>query len=84
MDLEGLNVGASPWLIVGDFNCIRHDGELMGSQLRPIITMEEFNICINNCGLVDLKSFWGDMTLTNGQSGGHRKWVKLDWALVNS
>lgn len=57
MVLEGLNVGASPWILVRDVNCIRHDGEHMEGQPRPIITMEEFNSCINSCGLVELKSF---------------------------
>lgn len=57
--VEGLNVEASPWLVMGDFNYIRHDEERMGGQPRSRMTMEEFNTCINNCRLVDLKSFGG-------------------------
>lgn len=33
MDLEGLNVGDSPWIIVEDFNCIEHDGGCMEASL---------------------------------------------------
>lgn len=64
LDLEGLNVGASPWLIVGDFNYILHDGECMGNQLRPRITLEEFNSSIIVDWLTSI--LLGDMTWTNG------------------
>ncbi|KAG6650510.1 hypothetical protein CIPAW_06G048500 [Carya illinoinensis] len=54
-DLVALQVGLNPWLIVGDFNIIQEDGEQIGGQPRPLAAMEEFNNCLNNCGVVDLK-----------------------------
>lgn len=66
-----------------DFNYIQYDGERIGGHPRPIITMEDFNNCIDNFGVVELKSFGGNMTWTNGQEGRSRKWAKLDQALVN-
>lgn len=57
--------------MVGDFNCIRNDGERVGGRLRPRITMEEINQCIDTCGVVELKTIGGNMTLTNGQAGRH-------------
>lgn len=40
--------------------------------------MEKFNTCIDQCGVLDLKMFGGNMISTNGQNGRNGK-----WALVN-
>lgn len=45
--------------------------------------MEDFNACINKCGIVDARAVEGTMSWCNGQEGQNRKWAKLDIALVN-
>lgn len=82
-ELEGLNVGLEPWLVIGNFNCIRNVEERIGGKPRLSITMQEFNQCIDKCGLLELRHSGGSMSCTNGQSGSNRKWAKLDQALVN-
>lgn len=69
--------------MIGDFNCIRNDGERIGGQPRSRIMMEEFNKCIDMCSAVELKTFGCNITWTNGQEGRNRQLVKLDWTLVN-
>ncbi|KAG2713175.1 hypothetical protein I3760_04G163600 [Carya illinoinensis] len=46
--------------------------------------MEEFNNCINSCGLVDWKLEGKQLSWCNGQYGLARSWVKLDRVLVNN
>lgn len=46
--------------------------------------MEEFNNCINNCGLIELNSMGGHLSWCNGQQRHNRKWAKLDRTLVNT
>lgn len=58
-----------PWLVVGDFNIIRNDGEMIGGMPRPVITMSEFNECLDSCGLMDLLVKGRLMTWCNGQQG---------------
>ncbi|KAF5465270.1 hypothetical protein F2P56_015292 [Juglans regia] len=82
-DLEALQIGSHPWLIMGDFNTIWEDGERIGGQSRPLAAIGEFNSCFNNCGVVDLDFHGGSMSWFNGHEGQIRKWAKLDRALVN-
>lgn len=83
-ELESSPVSAHPWILVGDFNYIQDDGECIGGESRPLLAMEEFNRCIDDCGLLELKAVGGDMSWTNGQEGISRKWAKLDQAVVNT
>lgn len=45
--------------------CIQNGGKKIRGQPRLRITVEEFNHCIDNCGLVELKSLGGNMSWTN-------------------
>lgn len=40
--LPGLTM---PWVVMGDFNCIREDMECIGEQPRSLVAIEEFNNC---------------------------------------
>lgn len=74
---------SNPWLIVGDFTCIRENIEHIGGQPRALAVMDYFNNCINNCDILGLNHIGGCMPWFNGHVGQTRKWVKLDLALVN-
>lgn len=52
--LEDFNVGVIPWLVAGDCNIIRNDGERIGGRLRAISSMDEFNSCLDGCGFMDI------------------------------
>lgn len=53
--LRGISSMGVPWVVLGGFNIIRSDEEHIGGQSRPIGAMEEFNGCINSCGLIDFR-----------------------------
>lgn len=82
-DLETMPSQSYPWIIVGDFNLIGEDGEQIGGQPKALAAMEDFNDCINNCRVMDLKHVGGSMSWFNGHAGNSRKWTRLDHALVN-
>lgn len=60
--LENLPVLMLPWIVVGEFNYFQDDSECTRGQPRPLIAIEDFNQCINNCGLLDLKFSKGRMS----------------------
>lgn len=78
-----VQVADNPWLIVGDFNIIREDREIIGGCPRAAQAMEDFNECIDACGMVEMRSIGNTMSWCNGQEGASRKWAQLDRALVN-
>lgn len=43
-----------PWLVSGDFNMIRYPSEKRGGNQVPVQLMDEFNNCIQSCGLTDI------------------------------
>ncbi|XP_011101375.1 uncharacterized protein LOC105179455 [Sesamum indicum] len=43
-----------PWLVGGDFNAVRDISEICGASGDIRMAMEEFNICIQNAGLLPL------------------------------
>ncbi|XP_041015027.1 uncharacterized protein LOC121257846 [Juglans microcarpa x Juglans regia] len=46
--------------------------------------MEEFNVCIDACGFVELAHKGNALFWCNGQEGNARQWARLDRALANS
>lgn len=58
--------------MLGDLNCIRHDGKRIGGILRTIITIQVFKQYIDKFGLMELKTIGGSMSWTNGQMGRNR------------
>ncbi|KAF5449589.1 hypothetical protein F2P56_030019 [Juglans regia] len=69
---------------MGDFNIIRSDAERVGGRPRARLAMDEFNECINSCGLDDWNLEGKQLSWCNGQQGLARSWAKLDRLLVNN
>lgn len=74
----------SPWIILGDFNCIRFSHEKLGGENSNSTAVEEFNECLNDAEVEDL-TWWGQKyTWWNKQEGKGKIECKLDRVLVNS
>lgn len=72
LSLEVFKSLVSPWLLAGDFNVICNDGESIGGNPRPLVAMEEFNGCIDSCGLMDLHAVGNYLSWCNGHTGVSR------------
>lgn len=77
-------MGNLPWLVTGDFNIIQEDGECIGGSPRSLLAMEEFNICIDHYGLLEIGFVGSWMTWCNGHGGPSWSWARLDRVLVNA
>ncbi|GAA0164188.1 hypothetical protein LIER_19884 [Lithospermum erythrorhizon] len=44
---------SSPWILIGDFNCISKFSEQIGRKSFDPRSMEEFNECLMDCSLED-------------------------------
>lgn len=55
-----------PWLVMGDFNVIREDMKRTSGNHPPISTMEEFNSCLDNCGLMEVAFQGHSLSWCNG------------------
>ncbi|XP_043697190.1 uncharacterized protein LOC122647970 [Telopea speciosissima] len=84
-EISGIASGVvEPWAVMGDFNTVRHQNEKMGGDAIHQGVVDEFNSCIFNSGLADLKWRGEFFTWNNNQSGTRRICCKLDRVLVNS
>ncbi|XP_043697077.1 uncharacterized protein LOC122647841 [Telopea speciosissima] len=55
-DIEEIAAGMiDPWAVMGDFNIVRHQNEKLGGEAILHGAVEDFNACIFNSGLADLK-----------------------------
>ncbi|XP_077228454.1 uncharacterized protein LOC143861412 [Tasmannia lanceolata] len=83
-DLELVNaVIQGPWIVLGDFNVIRSYDERSGGPSHNQNDIEDFNNCIHNCCLADLRSIGHSLSWNNRASPSERKYARLDRALVN-
>jgi hypothetical protein len=73
-----------PWMILGDFNTIRHDGERRGECSRLPRAMEDFSSFIQNGGLIKVPFSGNKLSWCNGRGGLTRSWACLDRALCNT
>lgn len=73
-----------PLLIIGDFNICRYSSEKIGGNLLSITKLQDFNDCINYCGLADVKSIGNTWSWHNNQDGSARIYGKLDSGLCNT
>ncbi|XP_048496446.1 uncharacterized protein LOC125495695 [Beta vulgaris subsp. vulgaris] len=80
-DLAQLHT-TGPWLIMGDFNCVRYPNERIGAVVRAQEMMPMNNWCAG-CGLDDLKSSGCFFTWNNKQQGYNRVFSNIDRALSN-
>lgn len=67
------------WLLMGDFNSLLMIDDKEGGQLVTNYELWDFDLLVQACGLVDLRSIGYRLTWTNGMV-----YCKLDHALANS
>ncbi|KAL9687995.1 hypothetical protein QQ045_032407 [Rhodiola kirilowii] len=73
----------SPWMLLGDFNCIcSQEEKLNGAMVREADT-KELSDFINQTGLSDIVSSGSFFTWSDKHQQGKRIWCKLDRILCN-
>ncbi|KAL2252837.1 UNVERIFIED_CONTAM: Transposon TX1 uncharacterized protein [Sesamum indicum] len=72
-----------PWLVGGDFNAVRDLSEICGASGDIHMAMEEFNICIQNAGLIPLPMQGEWYTWHNCSANPRNLWKRLDRTLIN-
>ncbi|KAK9756442.1 hypothetical protein RND81_01G097800, partial [Saponaria officinalis] len=73
-----------PWLVVGDFNCVRSTTERISSSPPDLHVMLAFNDALYAAGLDDIATHGCHLTWTNKQDDCDRKWMRLDRAVTNA
>ncbi|XP_077248588.1 uncharacterized protein LOC143888144 [Tasmannia lanceolata] len=73
----------TPWIVIGDFNTARFTKERLGGVGPVHSDLNDFNQCIHECSLVDLKSVGQLLSWHNNVQDSEIKWRHLDRALVN-
>ncbi|XP_077232609.1 uncharacterized protein LOC143869954 [Tasmannia lanceolata] len=81
--LNQVNHSGIPWIALGDFNIIRFLSEKFGGSEPCRENIEEFNNCIMECSLSDLKSLGQTLSWSNSTRVGNYKLRRLDRAIVN-
>ena len=72
-----------PWLVGGDFNAVRDMNEVCGASGDIRMTMEEFNVGIQEAGLIPLPMQGEWYTWHNCSTNSRSLWKKLDRFLIN-
>ncbi|XP_044497603.1 uncharacterized protein LOC123219672 [Mangifera indica] len=73
----------SPWIILGDFNSIKHSQEKVGGATWGNYYCEELRNCMRDAELDDLRFMGHLLTWSNCSEGERRIACKLDRALIN-
>ncbi|XP_026378660.1 uncharacterized protein LOC113273107 [Papaver somniferum] len=73
----------TPWLVIGDFNCVLRNDEKKGGRDVLTSSINEFSDWMEENGLFEADSLGSKFTWTNGQSGVRRIISKLDRAIIN-
>lgn len=68
----------SPWLVIGDFNCVLSANGRCGSSQIFSYKVRDFEHCCVDLELIDIKSTCYHFTWTNNHA-----WSKIDPALCN-
>lgn len=71
------------WLMTGDFNVVNEMHEKQGGKTIPFACLKDFNRCIEDCGLFDLRVEGGSWSLSNSFCSDNRIVGRLDRTLVN-
>lgn len=82
--LESQQLNNLPWTVMGDFNAIHIDSKRVCGHPRPLISMLDFNECLDKCCLFDLHSSGRIMSWCDGHLGVNRSWAKLDRVVINN
>lgn len=83
-ELVSLNLTNEKWIVVGDFNIIWNDSERHGGCPRLMLAMQEFNDCIDTCGLLEFPTFGSWFSWCNKHGGQAHSWMRLDHTLLSS
>lgn len=70
------------WLVTGEFNCLLHEEERIGSPVSNT-DLREFKECVIYCDLADMQVKGCKFTWNNKQQGDQRVYCKLDKTLIN-
>ncbi|XP_074266756.1 uncharacterized protein LOC141590039 [Silene latifolia] len=71
-----------PWVICGDFNTVLVPSERLGGK-STFEEMDDFQQCVNECGVTDCSAIGSFFTWTNKQEPASRVFSRLDRLLVN-
>ncbi|XP_016486838.1 uncharacterized protein LOC107807064 [Nicotiana tabacum] len=71
------------WAVMGDFNCVLHKEERIGSPIT-MTEIREFKQCVKECTLQDMKSSGAFFTWNNKQGGNDRVYSRINRVLVNN
>ncbi|XP_019236840.1 PREDICTED: uncharacterized protein LOC109217066 [Nicotiana attenuata] len=74
---------AEPWAIMGDFNCVLHKEDMIGSPIT-MAEIREFKECVTKCILEEMKSSGAFYTWNNKQGGTDRVYSRIDRVLINN
>ncbi|XP_060182379.1 uncharacterized protein LOC132612052 [Lycium barbarum] len=77
------NNSNSPWMVVGDFNCILVPEEKKGGTIHRMSKSMPLLNFMMDCSLVDAGYIGSTYTWCNGRGPRHRVWERLDRALTN-
>ncbi|KAL2235448.1 UNVERIFIED_CONTAM: hypothetical protein Sindi_1277000 [Sesamum indicum] len=72
-----------PWLVGGDFNAVRDMNEVCGASGDIRMAMEEFNVGIQEAGLIPLPMQGEWYTWHNCSTNSRSLWKRLDRILIN-
>lgn len=82
-NLQGMSSSInSPWVILGDFDCVANFDERQGQPIR-FLEVKPFRDCLAWCGLHDIPFHGRFFTWTNKQAGSRRVMSKIDRVLAN-
>ena len=73
-----------PWIVAGEFNTVRWTHEKHGGAAPRARGLIEFNDCLHDAGLLDMKLTGPLFTWFNSSVGDSRIECKLDRVLINA
>jgi len=73
-----------PWIVAGNFNTVRWNHEMHGGAGPRARGLIEFNDCLHDAGLLDMKLTGPLFTWFNSSVGDSRIECKLDRVLINA
>lgn len=71
------------WVVVGDFNTVKELREKLGGRDLTEARIADFNSCIEDCGLVEMRSVGPIWSWSNSSYTSQRIVGRLDRSLVN-
>ncbi|KAL9243881.1 hypothetical protein vseg_017718 [Gypsophila vaccaria] len=71
-----------PWAIAGDFNCVLNATEMVGGNVATA-EMGPFKACVEDCGVIDIKSVGSLFTWNNKQKPENRIYSRIDRFMIN-